>query len=189
MVLRIVLIVIGVLAAIGLGIAVYQTTLTSLNAFETILRAFASFVASAMTVLGNIVSDLRHFGMGALQSRWEDRSRRAPERKGMGPAFAGQSISPQPGQDGRNHSGNCRLFCGHRHLQLLPADHWLHAQPEWRIWIRQLGRRFWQRDFYSAFVAGFLLLHPISYCSLGADHPAGYPPAAYGTLDPDDVSA
>jgi hypothetical protein len=55
LVLRIVLIVIGVLAAIGLGIAVYQTTLTPLNAFETILRAIASFVASAVTVLGNVV--------------------------------------------------------------------------------------------------------------------------------------
>jgi hypothetical protein len=55
MVLRIVLIVIGILAAIGLGIAVYQTTLTPLNAFETIIKAMANFVASAFTALGNVV--------------------------------------------------------------------------------------------------------------------------------------
>ena len=55
LVLRIVLIVIGVLAAVGLGIAVYQTTLTPLNAIETVLRAIANFLAIAMTVLGNIV--------------------------------------------------------------------------------------------------------------------------------------
>jgi hypothetical protein len=55
LVLRIVLIVIGVLAAIGLGVAVYQTTLTPLNAFVTILRAIANFMAVAVTVLGNIV--------------------------------------------------------------------------------------------------------------------------------------
>ncbi len=55
MVMRIVLIVIGVLAAIGLGIAVYQTTLSPLNAFETILKAIANFIASGFTALGNIV--------------------------------------------------------------------------------------------------------------------------------------
>jgi hypothetical protein len=54
-VLRIVLIVIGVLAAIGLGIALYQTTQSPMNAFETILKASANFVASAFTTLGNIV--------------------------------------------------------------------------------------------------------------------------------------
>jgi hypothetical protein len=54
-VMRIVLIVTGVLAAIGLGIAVYQTTLTPLNAFETIVKAIANFVTSAFTALGNIV--------------------------------------------------------------------------------------------------------------------------------------
>jgi hypothetical protein len=55
MVLRIVLMVIGILAAIGLGIAVYQTTLTPLNALETIIKAIANFVASAFTALGNVV--------------------------------------------------------------------------------------------------------------------------------------
>jgi hypothetical protein len=55
LVLRIVLMVIGILAAIGLGIALYQTTLSPLNAFETILKAIANFVASAFTTLGNIV--------------------------------------------------------------------------------------------------------------------------------------
>ena len=55
LVLRIVLMVTGILAAIGLGIAVYQTTLTPLNAFETVIKAIANFGASIMTVLGNIV--------------------------------------------------------------------------------------------------------------------------------------
>lgn len=55
MVMRIVLIVVGVLAAIGLGIALYQATQTPLNAFETVLRAVANFIASAFTALGNIV--------------------------------------------------------------------------------------------------------------------------------------
>jgi hypothetical protein len=55
LVLRIVLIVTGVLAAIGFGIAVYQTTLTPMNAFETIIRAIASFGTSIMIALGNIV--------------------------------------------------------------------------------------------------------------------------------------
>ena len=55
LVLRIVLIVIGVLAAIGLGIALYQTTLSPWNALEIIGKAFANFIASAFTTLGNIV--------------------------------------------------------------------------------------------------------------------------------------
>jgi hypothetical protein len=55
LVLRIALTVIGVLAAIGLGVAVYQTTLTPLNAFETIFKAIANFIATAFTALGNIV--------------------------------------------------------------------------------------------------------------------------------------
>jgi hypothetical protein len=55
LVLRIALIVIGVLAAIGLGIAVYQTTLTPVNALETIFKAIGNFIASAFTALGNIV--------------------------------------------------------------------------------------------------------------------------------------
>jgi hypothetical protein len=54
-VLRIMLMVTGILAAIGLGVAVYQTTFTPLNAFETIIKAIANFGASVMTVLGNIV--------------------------------------------------------------------------------------------------------------------------------------
>jgi hypothetical protein len=54
-VLRIVLIVLGILAAVALGIAIYQTTLAPLNAFETIVKAIANFAASSMTVLGNIV--------------------------------------------------------------------------------------------------------------------------------------
>ena len=55
LVLRVVLMVTGILAAIGLGVAVYQTTLTSLNAFETILKAIANFATSVMIALGNIV--------------------------------------------------------------------------------------------------------------------------------------
>jgi len=54
-VLRIALIVIGVLAAIGLGIAVYQTTLTPANALEIIFKTIGNFIASAFTALGNIV--------------------------------------------------------------------------------------------------------------------------------------
>ena len=55
LVLRIVLVVVGVLAAIGLGIAAYQTTLTPINALETIFKAIGNFIASAFTALGNIV--------------------------------------------------------------------------------------------------------------------------------------
>jgi hypothetical protein len=55
LVLRIVLLVIGTLAAIGLGIAVYQMFGHPQNAFETILKAIANFGTSVMTALGNIV--------------------------------------------------------------------------------------------------------------------------------------
>jgi len=55
LVLRIVLIVVGVLAAIGLGIAVYQTTLTPVNTLDTIFHAIGNFIGSAFTALGNIV--------------------------------------------------------------------------------------------------------------------------------------
>ena len=55
LVLRIVLLVTGILAAIGLGIAVYQTTLTPLIASETIVKAIANFGTSIMIALGNIV--------------------------------------------------------------------------------------------------------------------------------------
>jgi hypothetical protein len=54
-VFRIVLMVLGVMAAISLGVAVYQTTLTPLNAFETIIKAIGSYFATIITVLGNIV--------------------------------------------------------------------------------------------------------------------------------------
>jgi hypothetical protein len=55
LVLRIVLIVIGVLAAIGLGIALSTTALNFQKVIETIARAIAGFGNSAMVVLGNIV--------------------------------------------------------------------------------------------------------------------------------------
>jgi hypothetical protein len=55
LVLRIVLMVTGILAAIGLGIAVYQTTLTPLNAFDTVIKAIVNFGTSVMIALGNIV--------------------------------------------------------------------------------------------------------------------------------------
>jgi hypothetical protein len=55
LVLRIVLIVTGVLAAIGLGIAVFQTAITPQNAIETVLKAIVNFGITAMGALGNIV--------------------------------------------------------------------------------------------------------------------------------------
>ena len=55
MVLRITLTVIGVLAAIGVGIALYQTTLNLQDILIALIKTIANFAASAMTVLGNVV--------------------------------------------------------------------------------------------------------------------------------------
>jgi hypothetical protein len=55
LVLRIVLIVTGVLAAIGLGIALSHTTLPIGNAIETIFKAIGNYATSIMIALGNIV--------------------------------------------------------------------------------------------------------------------------------------
>jgi hypothetical protein len=55
LVLRIVLLVTGILAAIGLGIAVYQTALTPYDILGTIIREIISFATSIMIALGNIV--------------------------------------------------------------------------------------------------------------------------------------
>ncbi len=55
LVLRIVLVVIGVLAAIGLGIALSHTAGNPQNIIETITRAIVNFAGSIMTALGNIV--------------------------------------------------------------------------------------------------------------------------------------
>ena len=54
LVLRIVLVVIGVLAAIGLGIAISHTQ-NPQNGIETVLTAIGNFIASIMTALGNLV--------------------------------------------------------------------------------------------------------------------------------------
>jgi hypothetical protein len=55
LVLRIVMIVTGVLAAIGLGIAISQTVGNPQNAFETIIKAIVNFGTSMVIALGNIV--------------------------------------------------------------------------------------------------------------------------------------
>jgi len=55
LVLRIVLMVTGVLAAVGLGMAVFQSALPPLNAFETVMNAIADFGTTVMVALGNIV--------------------------------------------------------------------------------------------------------------------------------------
>ncbi len=55
MVMRIVLIVTGVLAAIGLGIALSHTFGNPQSAIETILKAIGSYFAFIITALGNIV--------------------------------------------------------------------------------------------------------------------------------------
>jgi hypothetical protein len=55
LVLRIVLIVTGVLAAVGLGIAVFETTLAPQDAVETVIKAIANFGTTVMVALGNIV--------------------------------------------------------------------------------------------------------------------------------------
>jgi hypothetical protein len=55
LVLRIVLVVTGVLAAIGLGIALSQTFGSLQNAFETTFKAIANFGTTIMIALGNIV--------------------------------------------------------------------------------------------------------------------------------------
>ncbi len=54
LVLRIVLVVVGVLAAVGLGVAISHT-LNPQIAVETVLTAIGNFLASSMTALGNIV--------------------------------------------------------------------------------------------------------------------------------------
>ena len=54
-VVRIALMVTGILAAIGLGIVLYQAALTPWNLLEIIIKNIANFVSSAFTVLGNIV--------------------------------------------------------------------------------------------------------------------------------------
>lgn len=54
LVLRIVLVVVGVLAAIGLGVALSHT-LNPQNAVETVLTGIGNFLSSIMTALGNIV--------------------------------------------------------------------------------------------------------------------------------------
>jgi hypothetical protein len=55
LVLRIVLIVTGVLAAIGLGIAISHASGSPQDAIETILRAIGNYASSIITALGNIV--------------------------------------------------------------------------------------------------------------------------------------
>jgi hypothetical protein len=55
LVLRIVLIVTGVLAAIGLGIALSHMILPASKAIETILKAIGNYASSIMIALGNIV--------------------------------------------------------------------------------------------------------------------------------------
>jgi hypothetical protein len=55
LVVRIALTVIGVLAAIGVGIALYQTTLNLQDVLVMLVKTMANFAASAMTVLGNVV--------------------------------------------------------------------------------------------------------------------------------------
>jgi len=55
LVIRIVLIVTAVLAAIGLGIALSHTLGSPQNAVETTLKAIGNFIAAIMTALGNIV--------------------------------------------------------------------------------------------------------------------------------------
>jgi hypothetical protein len=54
LVLRIVLVVVGMLAAIGLGIALSHTP-NPQNAIETVLTAIGNFLASIITALGNLV--------------------------------------------------------------------------------------------------------------------------------------
>ena len=56
-VVRIALMVTGILAAIGLGIVLYQAALTPWNLLEIIIKNIANFVSSAFTVLGNIVKE------------------------------------------------------------------------------------------------------------------------------------
>jgi len=55
LVLRIVLIVTGVLAAIGLGIALSPYVGNPQNAIQAVLKAVANFIVTIMTALGNIV--------------------------------------------------------------------------------------------------------------------------------------
>ena len=55
LVLRIVLVVTGILALVGLGIAFGQSINSQQNAFETVIKAIANFSKSLMTALGNIV--------------------------------------------------------------------------------------------------------------------------------------
>jgi hypothetical protein len=55
LVLRIMLMVIGILAAIGLGIVIYPTISNPQIALETIVRAVANLGVTLITALGNVV--------------------------------------------------------------------------------------------------------------------------------------
>jgi hypothetical protein len=97
MVLRIVLLVTGILAAIGLGVAAYQTTLTPLNAFETIHQSNCQLWRFHHDCAGQYRAHLCHPGMGALPRRREGGGQRTAERKGVGSAFTLQSIFSKSG--------------------------------------------------------------------------------------------
>ena len=94
LVLRIVLIVIGVLAAIGLGIALSRITLTPGNALQTTLKAFGSFFTSAFTALGNIVIIFAILEWALYRAGGKPETKGQPEEKEWDPRLLTKVSSP-----------------------------------------------------------------------------------------------
>ena len=93
-VLRIALMVIGILAAMGLGVAVYQTTLSPLNTFDTIIKAITNFGVSVITVLGNIVLIFAILEWALYRAGTKVDLKGLPKEKGWDPRSLAKVSSP-----------------------------------------------------------------------------------------------
>ena len=178
LVLRILLPVIGILGAIGLGIAIYPAIGNAQNAFETIVRGVANLGVALIIALGNVVLIFAILEWALFRAGAKIDVKGLPKEKEWDPRSLTKLSTLQPGQNGRSHCRNPCLFRCHCYLQFLPGDHRVRIWNGWSM-VHRRGKL----DVYPPAVASLLLLRPLLNPGLVADHHPGYSSATNWSLE------
>ncbi len=183
MVMRIVLIVIGVLAAIGLGIALFHTTLAPMNALETILKAFANFGTSALTALGNIVIIFAIVEWALFRAGGKVDIKGLPAEKEWDPRSLTRLSTTNQVKMGETIVEIVGCFVAIVIFNFYPQIIGFTASLNGVVGIRKLGGRLWQPDLCAAAFRCLLRLRTLVDLGLGSDHYPRYCPVAHGSLE------
>ena len=179
LVLRIVLVVVGVLAAIGLGIAISHTQ-NPQNAVETVLTAIGNFITSSLTAMGNIVIIFAIIEWALYRAGSKADFKGLPKEKEWDPRSLLKASPSNLVKMGETIVEMVGAFVAIVIFNFYPQiiGFGIFSNGNWYVGAGNC-------NFLPAAIAGFLPFRAVPDRGLGADHPPGHCPVAPGPLEHD----